>query len=92
MQNRDILLKAIEIEELFIPVSSEAEQESFRVSLFNTKRKLPGVLKDSVGIQKVTIDGNLFIKVFYKPPIQVLVMKEGTLVSLEEEKEDGDGR
>lgn len=76
--------------EVFIPVSNEKQQDSVRSSLFHFRKKMPKNLRVQVGISKHKSEDCLYVKVFKRNPLVVLVKNsEGALVEkviTEEEK------
>jgi hypothetical protein len=50
--------------EIFIKARDKGHAESMRVSAFNIRRRLPSMLKGSIGIQAVAENGEHFLRLF----------------------------
>lgn len=78
-----------EIKEGFVSCLNKSHQESVRVMVFNEKNKLSSELKELITVSKFSEDGQLYIKVYKKPNLGILVRDEnGKLVPLNKNPED----
>ena len=59
-----ILRIALNGGEEFIKATDEKQANSMRVSAFNSRRKMPPLINEDVGIQKIEEEGEFFIRIF----------------------------
>ncbi len=70
MQIKDVIDSVLaDGEDAFIPARDEKHAESMRVMTFMIRRKMPEILQNDIGIQKVCENNQWFLRV-YKREIQ----------------------
>lgn len=82
-QNEDLIQVAIERGSLLIRCLDRKDADSKRVSLFHTRRKMPELVRNCVGISNYRKDGIYYVKIWLRKELEIFEENEqGEIVSV----------
>lgn len=83
MNNDELFEVAIKQGSILIRCPDDKSCHSKRVSLFNSRRRLPEIVRDLISIQRVVKDGEFYVKVSSREKDDIFIEQEdGTLTPL----------